>query len=185
MLSYKSAALGLAGVTVVALAKTVGFIGLALDLQSVPALTVLLIGMLFWVLTALVAVACLALVRRTSTNQRRTRIETSGTEEPGKENLVELHAIDWGLTKSETEVAVLVVKGFSNAEISSMRGSALQTVKSQLGAIYQKSRLANRYQLIAFITDEVCEASRASASTDRKRRLSFTDKTTIAVPATQ
>ena len=42
-----------------------------------------------------------------------------------------------------------------------MRGSALATVKTQLGRIYQKSGLDSRYQLIAFVTDEVCSMSQS------------------------
>ena len=78
--------------------------------------------------------------------------------------MIEVHAREWGLTKAEMDVAIMVVKGFSNAEIAAMRGSALQTVKSQLSAIYHKSGLEGRYQLMAYITDEVCETSRASGA---------------------
>jgi DNA-binding CsgD family transcriptional regulator len=108
----------------------------------------------FWLLTAGVFLLAM-LIRRRQGQRRRARFD----HDPDKVALIETFAPDWGLTRAEVEVAILAVKGFSNAEIAAMRGSALQTVKTQMGAIYRKSGLENRYQLIAFITDEVCNAS--------------------------
>ena len=115
---------------------------------------------LFWLLTAVVVVGVYLLLKRVLPDRRAQDMAASLTEEPGKENLMEIHGREWGLSPSEIEVAVMVVKGFSNAEIAGIRKCALQTVKSQLTSIYQKSGLRNRYQLIAFITDEICDMSR-------------------------
>ena len=72
------------------------------------------------------------------------------------------HANTWGLSQAEADVAIFVVKGFSNSEIAKMHGCAIATVKTQLGRIYHKSGFDSRYQLIAFVTDEVCATSQAS-----------------------
>jgi DNA-binding CsgD family transcriptional regulator len=72
------------------------------------------------------------------------------------------HANTWGLSQAEADVAIIVVKGFSNSEIAEMRGCAIATVKPLLGRIYHKSGFDSRYQLIAFVTDEVCATSQAS-----------------------
>lgn len=72
------------------------------------------------------------------------------------------HANTWGLSQAEADVAIFVVKGFSNSEIAEMRGCAIATVKTLLGRIYHKSGFDSRYQLIAFVTDEVCATSQAS-----------------------
>jgi len=83
------------------------------------------------------------------------------------------HAADWGLSQAEADVAIFAVKGFSNTEIAEMRGSAIATVKSQLGRIYQKSGLESRYQLIAFVTDEVCGmAAKPDTAPDRRATVS-------------
>lgn len=123
--------------------------------------------MALWLLTATLAGLVFVFGRRASDTDCSTKMTPEIANDPGKENLIDLHARDWGLTKAETDVAIMVVKGFANAEIAAMRGSALQTVKSHLSAIYQKSGLDGRYQLIAFITDEVCEASRANRPDSR------------------
>lgn len=62
---------------------------------------------------------------------------------------------DWSLSASEAEIAIYAMKGFSNAEIGSLRGTSVATVKSQMNAIYRKTGLANRQQLIAFLVEEL------------------------------
>ncbi|QFT99825.1 hypothetical protein FIU85_21075 (plasmid) [Roseovarius sp. THAF8] len=49
-----------------------------------------------------------------------------------------------------------------------MRGSAITTVKSQLGRIYQKFGLETRYQLIAYVTDEVVSMAKEADTPDAK-----------------
>jgi len=79
-----------------------------------------------------------------------------------KETIILNNAIGWGLSKAEADVAIFVTKGFSNAEIANMRGCAIATVKSQLGQIYAKTGMGSRYQLISFVTDEVCAVATKS-----------------------
>lgn len=62
---------------------------------------------------------------------------------------------EWALSRSEREVALYAMKGFSNGEIADLRGTAAATVKSQMNSIYRKSGLANRQQLIAFLVEEL------------------------------
>lgn len=155
--------LGAVTVSLVAAAKTALVIGFSGGLSSVTIPSGMMIFIGLWLLTAAVAVGGFAAVRRCVETSRRSRILTHIGKEPGKENLIEAHAQAWGLTKAETDIAIMVVKGFSNTEIAAMRGSALQTVKTQMSAIYQKSGLDGRYQLLAYITDEVCEASKVTS----------------------
>lgn len=152
---------GFLAVTAIAVFKTF-FADLYIGGLSERGMPVLLLAFAaFWAVTAAIFALVYIVARRTIETNRRARLLTQVVTNPGKENMIDIHAGEWGLTKAETEVAIMVVKGFSNAEIAAMRGSALQTVKSQLTAIYQKSGLEGRYQLIAYITDEVCETSRA------------------------
>ncbi len=66
----------------------------------------------------------------------------------------------WGLTESERNVALLVVKGFSNAEISAYRNTSESTTKSQVSAIFRKSGLSNRQQLVSLVVEDLFDAIR-------------------------
>lgn len=153
---------GLVGVTSVAAANTALTTTFLLHGIALSSVISLLLFCVFWLLTSSVAVGVYLALNSVLRNRQSRRILSNLTEEPGKENLVESHGRTWGLTPSEIEVAIMVVKGFSNAEIANTRRCALPTVKSQLTSIYQKSGQQNRYQLIAFITDEICEISRGT-----------------------
>lgn len=61
----------------------------------------------------------------------------------------------WGLTKSEKEVAFLLIKGFSLKEIAEYRSTAEKTTRSQATSIYAKSGLAGRPQLSAFFLEDL------------------------------
>ena len=61
----------------------------------------------------------------------------------------------WRLSPSERSVMIYAMKGFSNAEIADFRSTSAATVKSQMNAIYRKSGLQNRQQLISFLVEEL------------------------------
>ncbi|MCX8508148.1 MAG: helix-turn-helix transcriptional regulator [Rhodobacteraceae bacterium] len=69
--------------------------------------------------------------------------------------VIQGHFTEWGLTGAEADVAFFTIKGFSIAEIAQMRGSAEGTVKSQLNAIYRKSGLAGRGQLVSLLIEDL------------------------------
>lgn len=62
---------------------------------------------------------------------------------------------DWGLTPAEADVATFTIKGYSIAEIARIRQSAEGTIKSQLNAIYRKSGLAGRGQLVSLLIEDL------------------------------
>ncbi|MGY6706054.1 helix-turn-helix transcriptional regulator [Roseinatronobacter sp.] len=157
----RTAIIGIGLILLIAFGKTALVSSFFLDelLRTGPVL--LLLYLTFTILTGFAVFALYHFFGNLASQPQGVNARSGPRHEPGKENLVEMHARNWGLSKAETEVAILVVKGFSNAEIAKMRGSVLSTVKTQLGSIYQKSGLENRYQLIAFITDEVCDAAKA------------------------
>ncbi|MFN3210743.1 MAG: helix-turn-helix transcriptional regulator [Roseovarius sp.] len=115
---------------------------------------------LFFALTAVVAYVACTQLSRYFDQKRREKLAPGMSEPVAKETVILRHAHEWGLSQAEADVAIFVAKGFSNSEIAEMRGSAVTTVKSQLGRIYQKSGLESRYQLIAFVTDEVVSMAR-------------------------
>lgn len=59
----------------------------------------------------------------------------------------------WGLTPSEQEVCLLLLKGFSLAEIAALRNVSEKTVRHHASAIYRKSDCPGRYQLAAHFFD--------------------------------
>jgi len=65
------------------------------------------------------------------------------------------HFDDWGLTPSERDVALFVIKGLSIAETARLRGSAEGTVKSQLGAVYRKAGVSGRGALLGLMIDDL------------------------------
>lgn len=61
----------------------------------------------------------------------------------------------WQLTKSEKEVAFLLIKGFSLKEIAAFRSTAEKTTRAQATSIYAKSGLSGRSQLSAFFLEDL------------------------------
>ncbi|SEL13743.1 helix-turn-helix transcriptional regulator [Roseovarius nanhaiticus] len=161
-------AVGLLAVGAIATLKTyvvVHFTTLSLfsDLAMISGLFVLFYG-----LTGAVAYFSFTQLRAYLERQRKEKLSPGAGEPVAKETVILRNAPDWGLSQAEADVAIFVAKGFSNNEIAEMRGCAIATVKSQLGRIYQKSGLESRYQLIAFVTDEVCSMATEQRS-DKKQ----------------
>ncbi|MCD1627383.1 helix-turn-helix transcriptional regulator [Seohaeicola saemankumensis] len=151
----------------VAALKTVLLVTLVLTPAQVDMATVSGLFALFFALTAGVGYLCYGMFKTYADNQRKKRLSPGESMPVAKETVIARHAPKWGLSQSEADVAIFVAKGFSNNEIAEMRGSALATVKSQLGSIYQKSGLENRYQLIAFVTDEIVDMAQDETPVQR------------------
>jgi DNA-binding CsgD family transcriptional regulator len=61
---------------------------------------------------------------------------------------------DWALSPSESDIALLLIKGLSMKEISAARGVKEKTIRQQATSIYAKSGYAGRHELVAhFIED--------------------------------
>lgn len=71
--------------------------------------------------------------------------------------VIESKFSEWSFSPSERDVAALVVKGLSTAEIAKVRGTAEGTVKSQLNAIYRKADARGRSDLMSQILDAMIE----------------------------
>lgn len=68
---------------------------------------------------------------------------------------IEQQLIRWGLTQAEKEVAFLLLKGMSDKEIASLRGTSARTVRTQTGLIYAKSGLTGRTSFQAFFLEDL------------------------------
>lgn len=68
--------------------------------------------------------------------------------------------LDWGLTLSEQQVAMLLLKGLSFREIAMVRDTREKTVRQQASTIYSKSGLEGRHAFAAwFLEDFLAVAS--------------------------
>lgn len=81
----------------------------------------------------------------------------------------ELHAamlrrfVEWGLSPSEQEVALLLIKGLSMKEISVARNVREKTVRQQATTVYAKAGCSGRHELAAlFIEDLLASGGIAS-----------------------
>jgi DNA-binding CsgD family transcriptional regulator len=68
----------------------------------------------------------------------------------------------WGLSSSEAEIALLLIKGLSMKEIAEARNVRDKTVRTQAASIYAKTGHSGRHELAAyFIEDLMSEISPA------------------------
>lgn len=61
----------------------------------------------------------------------------------------------WHLTPSESDVAMLVLKGFDNEAIAGIRNVSTGTVRAQTARIYHKAGVESRAQLISLFMEEL------------------------------
>lgn len=59
----------------------------------------------------------------------------------------------WGLSKSEKDIAVLLVKGMSTKDIAELRGVTEKTIRTHATSIYRKSNLNTRYELASYFIE--------------------------------
>lgn len=64
---------------------------------------------------------------------------------------------DWSLTPSERDVALFMIKGLSNGEIATLRGTSEGTIKAQSTAIFRKAGVNGRAQLLGAFLDDLLD----------------------------
>jgi len=92
---------------------------------------------------------------------KKIKIEKSKTARLAGELLSVMRSqfYQWELTVSESEIALLLIKGLSMKEIAEARNVKEKTVRGQATAVYAKSGYAGRHELAAhFIEDLMREA---------------------------
>lgn len=62
---------------------------------------------------------------------------------------------EWGLTQSEKEVAIAILKGLSFEEIAEMRNTKNKTVRYQASSLYKKSKVSNRHEFSAWFFEDL------------------------------
>jgi DNA-binding CsgD family transcriptional regulator len=62
---------------------------------------------------------------------------------------------EWQLTPAEHDVALFLIKGLTTSEIAALRATSEGTVKAQTNAIYRKSGVSGRAQLLSLFIDDL------------------------------
>lgn len=75
----------------------------------------------------------------------------------------------WNLSAAESDIALLSLRGMKICEIARMRHTAEGTIKAQLSAVYRKSGIASRTELLAMFMDEFLEYSTQDAEPSQSR----------------
>ncbi|RIL10478.1 MAG: hypothetical protein DCC75_04295 [Proteobacteria bacterium] len=65
----------------------------------------------------------------------------------------------WQLTEAESDIAFLLLKGLSTAEIAKIRDTSERTIRNQTSDIYSKSGLSGRAQLAAYFLEDLFDRS--------------------------
>jgi DNA-binding NarL/FixJ family response regulator len=128
------------------------------------------------VVFSLISIAVLSVQwRRTSTELAGTRVKLAATERSlearrserdawrrsAEEALAGLGvAIDrqftaWGLTPTEREVALLLLKGYGHKQAAGATGRSERTVRQHAVSVYQKAGLGGRAELAAFFLQDL------------------------------
>jgi DNA-binding CsgD family transcriptional regulator len=148
-----------------------------------------------WTLLALSALGCVYLItdmRRRSRALRHlaetVRHRDADLEALGSQLREARHAYgqvirqqfaDWGLTRSEQEVAQLLLKGLSLREIAAVRDTREKTVRQHASSLYAKAGVEGRHALAAWFledfmpetADEPAEAGSGSQAASRPARV--------------
>jgi DNA-binding CsgD family transcriptional regulator len=76
---------------------------------------------------------------------------------------------DWGLSESERDIALMLIKGFSVQEISELRNTRPGTVKSQSNAVYRKAGVSGRNELVAYFVEDLLAGDELVGDASRRR----------------
>jgi len=105
---------------------------------------------------------------------RNTKVERELDAASGAfQAVIEQHFKDWQLTAAERDVALLSIKGVPIAEIAVMRHTQPGTIKAQNAAIYRKSGVSSRAELVTVMIEEMIlglDLSQSAAPSERSYR---------------
>lgn len=128
--------------------------------------------MLFHLISEAIATVLLGVAFLLSSRQRQRHLRalTTAHGRMGKlrgdfASLVTERFHAWNLSPSETEIALLTVKGLKIAEIARLRDCRESTIKSHLSAIFRKAGVASQTELLAKFVDDFLDFSAGHTDT--------------------
>ena len=71
------------------------------------------------------------------------------------QSVIDHHFDEWGLSDAERDVALFSIKGMSTADIAILRQTRPGTIKAQTSAIYRKSGVSSRAELLSVMVEEL------------------------------
>ena len=75
------------------------------------------------------------------------------------DDIITAQFLQWNLSPAERDIALLSLRGSRISDIARMRNTSEGTVKAQLSAVYHKSGINTRTELLAFFMDEFLDYS--------------------------
>ncbi|MGB0683339.1 MAG: helix-turn-helix transcriptional regulator [Magnetovibrionaceae bacterium] len=78
--------------------------------------------------------------------------------------VLEAHFDGWSLTPAQRDVALLALKGLTNAEIAEIRQTKEGTIKAQLNSVYGKAGVSGRSQFVGLFVEELMAGPVAGSS---------------------
>ncbi|WP_281857915.1 helix-turn-helix transcriptional regulator [Litoreibacter halocynthiae] len=82
--------------------------------------------------------------------------------------LMEDNFTDWGLSVSERDIAMLMLKGLSIKEIAAVRESSEGTIKSHSNSIYRKASVTGRGQLQSIFIEDLMDGGVAPSRPNKE-----------------
>lgn len=113
------------------------------------------VALVFLVFGYVIAHAQLLRVRQAKAENKRLLMSLRGQFD----TLIMGQFAKWSLSKAESDIALLSLRGMKICEIARMRATAEGTIKAQLSAVYHKSGLGSRTELLAYFMDEFLDFS--------------------------
>ena len=107
-------------------------------------------------------------IKRTFLLSRAFELEKGKTEKLSGElfKIINQEFNKWGLTASEKEIALLIVKGLSMKEISELRNVKEKTIRQQSIKIYSKSGYSGRNELASHFIQDLLDLNLIKESSD-------------------
>ena len=98
-----------------------------------------------------------ALHKKVEKTEQDLELSHSKLKEIGREYSIYLHKQfdDWGLTPSEKEVALILLKGLSFKEMAEVRNTKEKTIRQQASTIYRKSHVSGRHEFSAWFFEDM------------------------------
>lgn len=93
-------------------------------------------------------------LRETAADAQKWRAEAQQLLQ-GLGAAIDVQLEQWGLSRAEKEVALLLLKGLSHHEIAAARGISEATARQQARAVYRKADLEGRHELAAFFLEDL------------------------------
>lgn len=148
---------------------TIAFVDIIFDWEGMGGLNTHIMVELLMGAISLIAVAVILIGSWRQRNELKlltktlnaTRTELSETQKQSQKLMGEFSKIIqsqfdlWQFTRSEKEVALLLLKGLSLEEIAAVRETKEKTVRQQASNLYKKADISGRHELVAFFFEDL------------------------------